>query len=100
MEIESLTHGQLAHLERLMQRHPQLEGLEALLLVSLEDDAQAGRKGLDSGRLSRRFDVAHALVRRSAASLEARGLIEITERRGAGPGVWLALVDKRAVAGV
>ena len=82
-----------------MQRHPELDGLEALLLASLEDGARAGQTRLDSGRLSRRFDVAHALVRRSAASLEARGLIGIAERRGAGPGVWLALTNECAAAG-
>ena len=99
MAPESLTCDQLVHLERLMQHHPELDGLEALLLASLEEGAQAGQTRLDSGRLSRRFDVAHALVRRAAASLEAHGLIEMTDRRGAGPGVWLALTDECAIAG-
>lgn len=99
MDIESLTCEQVERLTRWLQRHPDLDGLEALLLARLESAGDTGRVRLDSGRLSRELDVAHALVRRSASSLETRGLIEVTSRRGAGPGLWLSLIDECAVGG-
>ncbi|WP_445619643.1 hypothetical protein ACUN8C_13305 [Kushneria sp. Sum13] len=93
MNIESLTCEQVGRLTRWLQRYPGLDGLEALLLARLESAGDVGRVPLDSGRLSRELEVAHALVRRSASSLENRGLIEVTARRGAGPGLWLSLID-------
>ncbi|SPJ33120.1 hypothetical protein [Kushneria phyllosphaerae] len=99
MNIESLTCEQVGHLTRWLQRYPGLDGLEALLLARLESAGDVGQVPLDSGRLSRELEVAHALVRRSASSLENRGLIDITARRGAGPGLWLSLIDGCAVAG-
>ncbi|WP_456269332.1 hypothetical protein M1D97_03295 [Kushneria sp. AK178] len=94
MDLEQLSPEALARLEQWLKRYPDLEGLEALLLERLESGREAGRARLDSGRLARELNMAHALIRRAASSLEARGLIGITERRGAGPGLWLSLVDE------
>lgn len=98
MDIEQLTPTQLARLERWLGRYPDLEGVQALVLERLESGREVGRTRLDSGRLARELDMAHALIRRAASSLEACGLIELAERRGAGPGLWLSLADE-AVAG-
>ncbi len=91
MALEELTPGQLSRIERWLQHHPALDGLSALVLERLEAGKAAGRAPLDSGRLSRELGVAHALVRRTASDLEARGLITLASRSGAGPGLWLAL---------
>ncbi|MFC0337977.1 hypothetical protein SAMN05421848_2654 [Kushneria avicenniae] len=94
MNLEQLTLAQLARLERWLCRYPDIEGLEALLLERLESGRINGRCRLDSGRIARELDMAHALIRRAASSLETRGLIELADRRGAGPGLWLSLVDE------
>ncbi|GHC26791.1 hypothetical protein GCM10010082_20060 [Kushneria pakistanensis] len=92
MALDQLTPAQLSRLEGWLQRQPGIDGLAALLLERLEANEAAGRAHLDSGRLSRELGVAHALVRRTASELEARGLVTITSRSGAGPGLWLALI--------
>lgn len=96
MDLEQLTPEQLSRLERWLQRHPDLDGLEALLLERLEAGEAVGKGHQDSGRLSRELDMAHALVRRAASSLEAQGLVETTSRCGAGPGLRLSLITDAA----
>ncbi|ODC04548.1 hypothetical protein BFW38_14435 [Terasakiispira papahanaumokuakeensis] len=82
----------LAQAQALMNQRPELTPLEALLLAVLMDRSAINERQ-DTGRISRQLDVEHALVRRAAASLEAKGWLTSTSKSGKSPGLKLMLKD-------
>ncbi|RKQ96939.1 formate dehydrogenase F4B subunit [Kushneria sinocarnis] len=78
---------------RILAARPALQPLEAVLLAAVieaQQDAGDGRRtGVDTGRLARRFEIEHALVRRSAAALSAAGWLTTAPRGGRSPALRL-----------
>ncbi|QEL10143.1 hypothetical protein FY550_02675 [Kushneria phosphatilytica] len=79
---------------RILDARPSLQPLDAVLLAAVieaenETMSDTRRSSVDTGRLSRRFDIEHALVRRSAAVLEAQGWLSTTPRSGRSPALVL-----------
>ncbi|MCP1314187.1 MarR family transcriptional regulator [Halomonas sp. 707D7] len=83
-DIEALERA----LENLQRAHPSLDALQALVLLALDGQ---GKDGLSSARLSRRFGVEHALIRRACTELEAQGWVHLAVAGGASPALRVTL---------
>lgn len=76
----------LTQTQALIHQRPELAPLEALVLAVLMD-----RSPIDTGRIARQFELEHALIRRAAASLEAKGWLTSAIKSGKSPGLKLTL---------